>query len=140
MPCSQALRYIIRNTTLPQRTRAQAQLQLTQMHCYTRPTQINNRCIMAGKGRGVFRAFRMARVRIFSQAPNMHTGLTKCSIHLGWRHWRETFLASRRHSGEEGEWHVYDRAAGAHMHGLEFCGAEISYGLSMNCISCSFWL
>ena len=60
----QALRYMIRNTSLPQRTRAQAQLQLSQMHCYTRPTQIRNRCIMAGKGRGVLRDFRMARVCI----------------------------------------------------------------------------
>jgi small subunit ribosomal protein S14 len=58
----QALRYVIRNTSLPQRTRAQAQLQLSQMHCYTRPTQIKNRCIMGAKGRGVFRDFRMARV------------------------------------------------------------------------------
>ncbi|KAL8794726.1 MAG: hypothetical protein Q9195_002680 [Heterodermia aff. obscurata] len=59
----QALRYIIRNTTLPGRTRAQAQLQLSQMHCYTRPTQINNRCIEGGKGRGVLgKHFRMARV------------------------------------------------------------------------------
>ncbi|GAB7345918.1 hypothetical protein MBLNU457_4154t1 [Dothideomycetes sp. NU457] len=57
----QALRYMIRNTTLPPRTRAQAQLQLSQMHCYTRPTQIRNRCIAGGKGRGVFRDFRMAR-------------------------------------------------------------------------------
>ncbi|KAI4790619.1 hypothetical protein E4T44_10620 [Aureobasidium sp. EXF-8845] len=57
----QALRYIIRNTLLPQRARAQAQLQLSQMHCYTRPTQIKNRCIAGGKGRGVFRDFRMAR-------------------------------------------------------------------------------
>jgi len=53
---------MIRNTSLPQRMRAQAQLQLSQMHCYTRPTQIKNRCIIGGKGRGVFRAFRMARV------------------------------------------------------------------------------
>ncbi|KAK3658431.1 40S ribosomal protein mrp2, mitochondrial [Elasticomyces elasticus] len=60
-PERQALRYLIRNTSLPQRTRAQAQLQLTQMHCYTRPTQIKNRCIMGGKGRGVMRDFRMAR-------------------------------------------------------------------------------
>jgi ribosomal protein S14 len=58
----QALRYIIRNTTLPQRVRAQAQLQLSQMHCYTRFTQIKNRCIMGGKGRGVFSDFRMGRV------------------------------------------------------------------------------
>lgn len=61
-PERQALRYIIRNTSLPQRTRAQAQLQLTQMHCYTRSTQIKNRCMMGGKGRGVFQDFRMARV------------------------------------------------------------------------------
>jgi small subunit ribosomal protein S14 len=59
----QALRYIIRNTILPQRVRAQAQLQLSQMHCYTRFTQIKNRCIMGGKGRGVFSDFRLGRVR-----------------------------------------------------------------------------
>jgi len=58
----QALRYIIRNTTLPARARAEAQLQLTQMHCYTRPTQIRNRCILGGKGRGIFRDFKMSRV------------------------------------------------------------------------------
>lgn len=68
-PCAQkktnrqALRYIIRNTTLPARTRAMAQLQLTQMHCYTRPTQIRNRCILGGKGRGIFSDFKMSRVR-----------------------------------------------------------------------------
>ncbi|KAL8998853.1 MAG: hypothetical protein Q9169_002191 [Polycauliona sp. 2 TL-2023] len=61
-PSRQALRYIIRNTTLPPRARAQAQLQLSQMHAYTRSTQINNRCIEGGKSRGVFRHFRMARV------------------------------------------------------------------------------
>jgi ribosomal protein S14 len=58
----QALRYIIRNTTLPQRTRAEAQIQLSQMHAYTRFTQINNRCIEGGKSRGVLSDFRMARV------------------------------------------------------------------------------
>jgi ribosomal protein S14 len=63
----QALRYIIRNTTLPQRVRAQAQLQLSQMHCYTRFTQIKNRCIMGGKGRGVFSDFRLGRVRILGR-------------------------------------------------------------------------
>lgn len=62
-PRRQALRYIIRNTTLPARTRAIAQLQLTQMHCYTRPTQIRNRCIFGGKGRGVLADFKMSRVR-----------------------------------------------------------------------------
>ena len=58
----QALRYIIRNTTLPGRTRVKAQLQLSQMHAYTRLTQVNNRCIEGGKSRGVFSDFRMARV------------------------------------------------------------------------------
>ncbi|KAL2353719.1 hypothetical protein BJ546DRAFT_1027122 [Cryomyces antarcticus] len=57
----QALRYVIRNTTLPQRMRAQAQLELSQMHAYTRPTQIKNRCIMGGKGRGVLSDFRLGR-------------------------------------------------------------------------------
>ena len=56
---------MIRNTTLPGRTRAQAQLQLSQMHCYTRFTQINNRCIEGGKSRGVLKDFRMARVSPF---------------------------------------------------------------------------
>ncbi|KAK0632240.1 hypothetical protein B0T14DRAFT_503647 [Immersiella caudata] len=60
-PERQALRYIIRNETLPARTRAIAQLQLTQMHAYTRPTQIRNRCTMGGKGRGVLRDFKMSR-------------------------------------------------------------------------------
>ncbi|KAF2240418.1 glucocorticoid receptor-like (DNA-binding domain) [Trematosphaeria pertusa] len=60
-PERQALRYIIRNTTFPQRVRAQAQLQLAQMHCYTRFTQVKNRCIMGGRGRGVFSDFRLGR-------------------------------------------------------------------------------
>ncbi|PBP15612.1 hypothetical protein BUE80_DR013648 [Diplocarpon rosae] len=60
-PERQALRYIIRNLTLPARTRAQAQLQLSQMHCYTRSTQIRNRCIEGGKGRGILRDFKMSR-------------------------------------------------------------------------------
>lgn len=53
---------MIRNTTLPQRVRAQAQLQLSQMHVYTRPTQIKNRCVASGTARSVFRDFRLNRV------------------------------------------------------------------------------
>ncbi|KAH6604448.1 hypothetical protein Trco_007894 [Trichoderma cornu-damae] len=64
----QALRYVIRNTTLPPRVRATAQLQLSQMHCYTRPTQIRNRCIMGGQGRGVLRAFKMTRFNFRMEA------------------------------------------------------------------------
>ncbi|KAI1154140.1 glucocorticoid receptor-like (DNA-binding domain) [Nemania diffusa] len=67
-PERQALRYIIRNTTLPPRTRAEAQLQLTQMHCYTRPTQIRGRCLLGGKGRGILRDFRLSRYNFRMQA------------------------------------------------------------------------
>ena len=78
----QALRYIIRNTTLPGRTRAQAQLQLSQMHCYTRPTQIKNRCIEGGKGRGVLgKHFRMARVRVQAvQALGQQEGVQEADV------------------------------------------------------------
>jgi ribosomal protein S14 len=62
----QALRYVIRNTSLPQRVRAKAQLELSQMHAYTRPTQIKNRCVAGGIARSVFRDFRLARVRLVS--------------------------------------------------------------------------
>ncbi|RYP48521.1 hypothetical protein DL768_005600 [Monosporascus sp. mg162] len=67
-PERQALRYIIRNTTLPQRTRAEAQLQLTQMHCYTRPTQIRGRCLLGGKGRGILRDFKLSRYNFRMEA------------------------------------------------------------------------
>ncbi|CAH0038421.1 unnamed protein product [Clonostachys solani] len=67
-PERQALRYIIRNTTLPPRVRAEAQLQLTQMHSYTRGTQIRNRCIMGGQGRGVLRDFKMTRFQFRMEA------------------------------------------------------------------------
>ncbi|KAF2861517.1 40S ribosomal protein S14 [Piedraia hortae CBS 480.64] len=60
-PERQALRYIIRNLSLPARTRAQAQLQLAQMHSYTRSTQINNRCAEGGKARWVIGDYRIAR-------------------------------------------------------------------------------
>ncbi|PGH13457.1 hypothetical protein AJ80_06326 [Polytolypa hystricis UAMH7299] len=60
-PQRQVLRYLIRNTTLPWRVRAQAQLQLSKMHCYTNPTHIKNRCTAGGIARGVFRDFKMAR-------------------------------------------------------------------------------
>ncbi|KAE8356563.1 hypothetical protein BDV28DRAFT_126863 [Aspergillus coremiiformis] len=67
-PERQALRYIIRNTSLPQRARAQAQLQLSHMHAYTRSTQIKNRCVAGGIARGVVRDFRIARYQFRQQA------------------------------------------------------------------------
>ncbi|KAI9668322.1 MAG: 40S ribosomal protein mrp2, mitochondrial [Trizodia sp. TS-e1964] len=61
-PERQALRYIVRNTALAPRTRATAHLELARMHAYTRSTQVKNRCLEGGKGRGVMRDFRLARV------------------------------------------------------------------------------
>lgn len=61
-PARQALRHMIRNTTLPPRVRAEAQLQLTQMPAYSRPTQIRNRCLLGGKTRGILRDFKLSRV------------------------------------------------------------------------------
>ncbi|KAI0400054.1 ribosomal protein S14p/S29e [Xylaria palmicola] len=79
-PERQALRYIIRNTTLPQRTRAEAQLQLTQMHCYTRPTQIRGRCLLGGRGRGILRDFKLSRFNFRLQALEGHIpGVRKAS-------------------------------------------------------------
>ncbi|KAJ5693056.1 hypothetical protein N7462_002479 [Penicillium macrosclerotiorum] len=67
-PERQALRYVIRNTSLPQRVRAKAQLELSEMHCYTRPTQIKNRCVASGTARSVFRDFRLNRFQFRMQA------------------------------------------------------------------------
>ncbi|TQS36836.1 hypothetical protein Golomagni_02704 [Golovinomyces magnicellulatus] len=57
----QALRYAVRNLSLPPRVRALAQLQLAQMSSYTRSTQIRNRCILGGKGRGIMTDFKLSR-------------------------------------------------------------------------------
>ncbi|KAL1959832.1 hypothetical protein VTO42DRAFT_977 [Malbranchea cinnamomea] len=67
-PERQALRYIIRNTSLPLRIRAQAQLKLSQMHCYTRSTQIKNRCIAGDVARSVIRDFKLGRYQFRQQA------------------------------------------------------------------------
>lgn len=64
----QALRYIVRNTALPQRARAQAQLQLNKMPAATRLTQVKNRCVDSGRGRGVLRDFRLCRYQFRLQA------------------------------------------------------------------------
>lgn len=122
----QALRYIIRNTTLPQRARAQAQLQLSQMHCYTRFTQIKNRCIEGGKGRGVFRHFRMARVSGGSRRV-LHLRMADpfCSLTSDKMPWKAIYLVSRKRVGEgfvqwdggsrNGRWQVHMNAS----HGVE---------------------
>ncbi|KAL1975520.1 hypothetical protein VTN31DRAFT_3912 [Thermomyces dupontii] len=67
-PQRQALRYVVRNTSLPARVRAQAQLELSQLHAYTRSTQIKNRCVAGGIARFVFRDFKLARFQFRQQA------------------------------------------------------------------------
>lgn len=57
-----ALKYIARNTTLPMRVRIEAQLQLTAMPNYTRPTQIRDRCVESGYARSNIKEFRVCRV------------------------------------------------------------------------------
>ncbi|CAH02396.1 Mrp2 [Kluyveromyces lactis] len=56
-----ALKFIARNTTLPPRSRMEAQLQLSVMPNYTRMTQIKNRCIETGHSRSVLSDFRLCR-------------------------------------------------------------------------------
>lgn len=62
-PLRQALRFITRNTTLAPRARAQAQLQLGNLPSNTRINQVKNRCVETARGRGVFRDFRLCRVK-----------------------------------------------------------------------------
>ncbi|CAI7647395.1 unnamed protein product [Penicillium bialowiezense] len=67
-PQRQALRYAVRNTSLPARVRVQAQLELAQSHAYTRSTQIKNRCVASGTARSVFRDFKLNRYQFRLQA------------------------------------------------------------------------
>lgn len=60
-----AFKYIARNTTLPQKVRHQAQLQLNQFPLKTRPAAVSNRCIETGRGRGIMSEFGLCRVRCY---------------------------------------------------------------------------
>ncbi len=57
-----AFKYIARNTTLPQKVRHQAQLQLNQFPNKTRPVSVSNRCVETGRGRGIISEFGLCRV------------------------------------------------------------------------------
>ena len=63
-PRVQALRYIVRNETLPSRLRLKARLALTQIPVDSRLNSIRNRCIETGRGRGIMRDFRLCRVSL----------------------------------------------------------------------------
>ncbi|KAK9468550.1 glucocorticoid receptor-like (DNA-binding domain) [Lipomyces arxii] len=60
-PERRALKYVAYNTSLPVRTRLQAQLKLTAMPSNTRITLPKNRCILSGKGRSIVSDFKMCR-------------------------------------------------------------------------------
>ncbi|CCF56347.1 hypothetical protein KAFR_0B00470 [Kazachstania africana CBS 2517] len=63
-----ALKYIARNTTLPSKSRLQAQLQLNMMPKYTKVTQVKNRCITTGSARSVISDFRLCRTQFREKA------------------------------------------------------------------------
>ncbi|EPY52373.1 ribosomal protein subunit S14 [Schizosaccharomyces cryophilus OY26] len=53
--------YIYRNPELPLRVRLEAKKRIEGLPENSHPTKIKNRCIATGRGRGVFRAFQLAR-------------------------------------------------------------------------------
>ena len=59
-----AYKYIARNTTLPQRVRHQAQLQMNQFPNKSRPAAVRNRCIETGRGRAIINEFGLCRVSL----------------------------------------------------------------------------
>jgi small subunit ribosomal protein S14 len=61
-------------------TRLRAQMQLDNMHSYTRPTEIHNRCILTGRPRSLLRHFRMSRIMMRDNALNgLLPGVTKAT-------------------------------------------------------------
>ncbi|KAJ9070411.1 40S ribosomal protein mrp2, mitochondrial [Entomophthora muscae] len=66
----QAYRYIARNEENPIKLRYQAQLALNSIPRPARLAAIKNRCVESGRGRGIFRAFRMCRTQFRNKALN----------------------------------------------------------------------
>lgn len=65
---SRALKFIARNSALPQKVRLEAQLQLNALPNYTRANQLRGRCVDSGRGKGVIRDFRLCRYQFRMQA------------------------------------------------------------------------
>ncbi|CCC68066.1 hypothetical protein NCAS_0A15080 [Naumovozyma castellii] len=63
-----ALKFIARNTLLPARARLEAQLRLSTLPNYTRPTQVKNRCVESGHSRFVLSDFRLCRTQFREKA------------------------------------------------------------------------
>lgn len=65
---SRALKFIARNSALPQKVRLEAQLQLNALPNYTRANQLKGRCVDSGRGKGIIRDFRLCRYQFRMQA------------------------------------------------------------------------
>ncbi|KAJ1823019.1 40S ribosomal protein mrp2, mitochondrial [Coemansia sp. RSA 2599] len=63
-------RYLSRNTTLEPQIRMQAQLALNRTPREASPSAIKNRCIITGRGRGIFNEWRMCRFQFRMHALN----------------------------------------------------------------------
>ncbi|TPX48101.1 hypothetical protein SeMB42_g02407 [Synchytrium endobioticum] len=61
-PKRQALRAIVRDTSLPMAARFRAQLDLNRMPRYTRPCSIHGRCPESGTARGLIVEHKLSRI------------------------------------------------------------------------------
>lgn len=59
-----------RDERLDMRVRLKAMMSLHQMHSYTRPHELKDRCVETGRGHGVVRAWRMSRIQFRENAIN----------------------------------------------------------------------
>ena len=74
------LKAIIYNKSLPLEERFQAQLRIAAMPRNSSKTRIRNRCELTGRGRGVYRKFRLSRICLRELASSgMLPGVTKAS-------------------------------------------------------------
>ena len=74
------LKAIIYNKALSLEDRFQAQLQIAAMPRNSSKTRIRNRCELTGRGRGVYRKFRLSRICLRELASSgMLPGVTKAS-------------------------------------------------------------
>lgn len=79
-PLRMALRYIIKNESLPQKTRFLAQFKLGEMPAATSSNRIARRCILSGRGRSIIGEFNLSRIRFRELAlAGQLIGVTKSS-------------------------------------------------------------
>ena len=60
----EALKKIVKNRKLPLDERFKAQLKLAKLPRNSSKTRIRNRCELTGRARGVYRKFRLSRIKI----------------------------------------------------------------------------